>query len=254
MRHDGVAALAALVGHALLALPFTCWPLPWSPSSWWRRCRGDPVEALTGGQVTPANYAAIKHSLGLDQNLFDQLLHFLHQMITFNFGISISSGRPVSAEFATRLPATVELALLAIAGVIVVSFGCALLMIARPGNPLSRLLRLYARDGRRAAGVLSGGRRHFPLLLDPALGAGPGRAAFARRGRHQRAVTGLPLLDAILGNDGPAFRSEVQHLALPVIVLVAANVPVVLRLLVHQLEVVAVDPATRFRAASGASG
>ena len=30
---------------------------------------GDPVEALTGGQVTPANYAAIKHSLGLDQNL-----------------------------------------------------------------------------------------------------------------------------------------------------------------------------------------
>ena len=213
---------------------------------------GDPVEALTGGQVTPANYAAIKHSLGLDQNLFDQLLHFLHQMITFNFGISISSGRPVSAEFATRLPATVELALLAIAGVIVVSFGCALLMIARPGNPLSRLLRLYA----RTAGALPeyclavGGIFLFysilhwaPApdgLLSPAVTAPP-------------AVTGLPLLDAILGNDGPAFRSEVQHLALPVIVLVAANVPVVLRLLVHQLEVVAVDPATRFRAASGAS-
>ena len=37
------------------------------------------------------------------------------------------------------------LALLAIAGVIITSFGCALLMIARPGNPLSRVLRLYAR-------------------------------------------------------------------------------------------------------------
>lgn len=212
---------------------------------------GDPVEALTGGRVTPANYAAIRHNLGLDQNLFSQLLNFLHQMVTFNFGISIASGRPVADEFATRLPATVELALLAIVGVIIVSFGCALLMISRPGNPVSRVLRVYA----RTAGALPeyclavGGIFLFysilhwaPApdgLLSPALTA-------------PSAVTGLPLLDAIIGNDGQAFRSEVQHLALPVIVLVLASVPVVLRLLVHQLEEVAADPATRFRAASGA--
>jgi peptide/nickel transport system permease protein len=212
---------------------------------------GDPVEALTGGRVTPANYAAIKHNLGLDQNLFSQLLNFLHQMVTFNFGISISSGRPVADEFATRLPATVELALLAIVGVIVVSFGCALLMISRPGNPLSRVLRVYARTaGALPEYCLAVGAiflfysiLHWAPapdgLLSPALTA-------------PSAVTGLPLLDAIIGNDGPAFRSEVQHLALPVIVLVLASVPVVLRLLVHQLEEMAADPATRFRAASGA--
>ena len=64
---------------------------------------GDPVEALTGGQVTPANYAAIKHSLGLDQNLFDQLLHFLHQRSRSTSASRSRAGRPVSAEFATRL-------------------------------------------------------------------------------------------------------------------------------------------------------
>ena len=213
---------------------------------------GDPVRALTGGQVTAANYAAIKHSLGLDQNIFSQLLRFLHQMVTFNFGTSIATGRSVSSEFATRLPATVELALLAIVGVIIVACACALLMITRPGNPLSRVLRVYA----RTAGALPdyclavGGIFLFYSVL---------RWAPAPDGLYSpalvppSAVTGFPLLDAILGNDGPVFRSEIAHLALPVIVLIVANVPVVLRLLVHQLEVAAVDPATRFRAASGAS-
>ena len=212
---------------------------------------GDPVKALTGGQVTASNYAAIKRGLGLDQGIFAQLLHFLHQMVTFNFGVSIASGRPVSTEFATRLPVTVETALLAIAGVVIVSFGCALLMLVRPSDPLSRLLRLYA----RTAGALPeyclavGGIFLFYSILHwaPAPDGllSPNLVA-------PNAITGLPLLDAILGNDGPAFWSEVQHLALPVVVLVIANVPVVLRLLVHQLEVAAVDPATRFRAASGA--
>jgi ABC-type dipeptide/oligopeptide/nickel transport system permease component len=212
---------------------------------------GDPVEALTGGQVTQANYAAIKHSLGLDQNLLQQLLHFLREIVTFNFGTSIATGRSVSSEFATRLPATAELALLAIAGVIVVSCGCALLIISRPANPLSRVLRLYARtagalpDYCLAVGsiFLFYSILHWVPAPDGLLA--PDLVA-------PDAVTGLPLLDAIIGNDGPAFWSEVEHLALPVIVLVVANVPVVLRLLVYQLEEAAADPATRFRAASGA--
>ncbi|MFT4087691.1 MAG: ABC transporter permease [Gordonia sp. (in: high G+C Gram-positive bacteria)] len=213
---------------------------------------GDPVVALTGGQVTKANYAAIQHSLGLDQGLFSQLLHFLNNLLHLDFGTSIASGRSVASEFATRVPATVELALMGIVGVTVASLGGALLVITRPRNIISRLLRVYARTAGAlpeyclaVAGIfVFYATLHWapaPLgRLSPTLAA-------------PSPITHFPFLDALLSADGPVIASEAAHLALPVIVLVIANSPVVLRLLVHQLEVAVEDPATRFRAAAGAS-
>jgi ABC-type dipeptide/oligopeptide/nickel transport system permease component len=213
---------------------------------------GDPVVSLTGGQVTKANYAKIKHSLGLDQSLFGQLLHFLRNLAEFNLGTSIASGRTVASEFATRLPATVELALMGIIGVIVASFAGGYMILARPRNPISRALRVYARTAGAlpeyclAVGGIFVFYASFKWLPAP-LGRISPQLAVPKK------ITGLPFLDSILHLDFPAIGSEAAHLVLPVGVLIVANTPVVLRLLVSGLEVAADDPATRFRAASGAS-
>ena len=84
-----------------------------------RAILGDPVLTLLGTQFTPALYARTEHALGLDGSLATQLGHYSGNLIRLTLGGSITSGRPVTTEFATRLPATLELALLAMAAVTV---------------------------------------------------------------------------------------------------------------------------------------
>jgi len=70
---------------------------------------GDPIVQLLGQHYTPQAYAALKHAYGLDLPWWQQYLNYLHNLFTFNFGLSyeyrnrsvwdiLSSGVPVSLE------------------------------------------------------------------------------------------------------------------------------------------------------------
>jgi peptide/nickel transport system permease protein len=66
-------------------------------------------------------------------------------------------------------------------------------------------------------------------------------------------VTGFPLLDAAIAGDLRLFGSMLEHLWLPLLVLVIANVPLLLKIFIRALERTRVDDITLFRAASGVS-
>ena len=72
---------------------------------------GDPAYVLAGLFSNDAQIAAIRRELGLDQPLWVQLWIFVKQVLTFDFGNSWTSGEPVSALLASRLPATLTLLL-----------------------------------------------------------------------------------------------------------------------------------------------
>lgn len=75
---------------------------------------GDVVTLLTADQnVTPEAAVRLRQELGLDQPLPLQYLRFLGRVARADFGNSIWTGKPVTAELAARLPVTLELALLA---------------------------------------------------------------------------------------------------------------------------------------------
>ena len=74
---------------------------------------GDPVTNLMGQDATPAQRQQLRVDLGLDQPFFVQFGHFIANAVQGEFGISLRQGRKVSALMAERLPATVELALMA---------------------------------------------------------------------------------------------------------------------------------------------
>jgi peptide/nickel transport system permease protein len=76
---------------------------------------GDPVELMLGESATAGDRAALRASLGLDQPLHQQLLGQLARLARLDLGDSLYSRRPVSAVVAERLPATVELAVAALA-------------------------------------------------------------------------------------------------------------------------------------------
>jgi peptide/nickel transport system permease protein len=89
---------------------------------------GDEITSRFGteaGNLTEAQRAALKRYYGLDEPLVGQFWSWLRSVFTGNFGISVTSGRPVSEQIRAALPVTIELAILAtlIGSVIGVAIG-----------------------------------------------------------------------------------------------------------------------------------
>src|SRR5690242_12323417 len=69
---------------------------------------GDPVRDQFGIDITPENYAARKHQLGLDRPLPVQYVSWVGDLIHLNFGNSLSSHKDVKSVVFDRFPATLE--------------------------------------------------------------------------------------------------------------------------------------------------
>jgi peptide/nickel transport system permease protein len=76
---------------------------------------GDPAVVIAGDQASPEAIAAVRHNLGLDRPLIEQLgIWFLH-LLQGNFGASLMLNQSVVSAMGERLPVTLSLALLSIA-------------------------------------------------------------------------------------------------------------------------------------------
>lgn len=89
---------------------------------------GDPAYVLAGLFSSQEQIAIIRRELGLDEALHVQLLIFLRQVLSFDFGNSWTTSEPVSRIFATRLPASLTVVgpLLIIETIVGVVFAVAL--------------------------------------------------------------------------------------------------------------------------------
>jgi peptide/nickel transport system permease protein len=78
---------------------------------------GDAVNAMLGdeGSLSPEVQSTLRRLFGLDQPLYAQYLTWLTAVLRGDLGTSLRSGQPVSEILVSRLPVTVELAVLAVA-------------------------------------------------------------------------------------------------------------------------------------------
>ena len=74
---------------------------------------GDPVEMLSDEDWTEEDKIELAIELGLDKPLHEQYLHFVGDIVKGDFGVSFVYNRPVLDLIIERLPATIEVALLA---------------------------------------------------------------------------------------------------------------------------------------------
>ena len=74
---------------------------------------GDPVSLMLPPEATSADRDEVRKSLGLDQPFYLQFTKFVGNALQGNFGISLRLGRPVSQLLIERLPATLELSVIA---------------------------------------------------------------------------------------------------------------------------------------------
>ena len=80
---------------------------------------GNIVDIIAGteGQLSRAQRGAVLREFGLDRPLLVQYLRWIGNMLQGNFGWSFRSGQPVVTLIVSRLPITIELALLAVLSV-----------------------------------------------------------------------------------------------------------------------------------------
>lgn len=82
---------------------------------------GDPVEVMLGESASTADRTQLRAELGLDQPLPVQFAHYLGRLAQGDLGRSIHTRTPIVELLAVRLPATMRLALLALAIALLVS-------------------------------------------------------------------------------------------------------------------------------------
>ena len=98
---------------------------------------GDPVAMLVGQETSLQERAALRENLGLNDPVPVQFGRFVLNMVQGEFGISYQIGRPVSELISERLPATLELSLLAALFALLTGIPMGIYTALRPGRWLS---------------------------------------------------------------------------------------------------------------------
>src|SRR5579862_344850 len=174
----------------------------------------DPVLAIVGDRAPQDVYDATRLELGLDQPLYLQYFHYLKKLLAGDFGVSLFSSQPVLTDLLNVLPATIELATVAI--VIGVSFGLPMGVVAasNQGRWPDHLIRVVGLIGYSMPvfwlGIIG------LLLFYGQLGwvSGPGRVDAAFEGAVDP-VTGFLLIDSLLAGNTEIFFNALSHIVLP---------------------------------------
>ncbi len=108
---------------------------------------GDPVRAALGTRYTPQTAAALRERSGLDEPWPVQLWQFLSGAATGDLGVSFRTGQPVTSVILERLPATLSLALVAIAVALLVAVPLGTLAALRARTAVDAALSTVSQAG-----------------------------------------------------------------------------------------------------------
>lgn len=103
---------------------------------------GDPAVTLAGQRATAEQVATLRHNFGLDQPIPNQYVTWVSRIVTGDFGTSYVTNRPVAQLVLQRVPATLHLAVGALAVMLGVGVPFGIFCAVRPAHPLSKLIAL----------------------------------------------------------------------------------------------------------------
>ncbi|OYW66474.1 MAG: peptide ABC transporter permease [Bosea sp. 12-68-7] len=179
---------------------------------------GDTAAYFAGPAASPEAIIEIRSKLGLDQPLPVQFVSYVTALVKGDLGMSLTTGQPVTADLAQRLPASAELTLAGLLLAMSVALPLGVLAAVRQGSWIDHLCRIVATAGVSLpvffTGLLLVYVFYFILGWAPApLGRLDVFASEPAR------ITGLYLVDSLLARDGETFRAALAQIALPAITL-----------------------------------
>ena len=202
--HRLLAALPNLAGVVVITFLLT------------RAIPGDPAAYFAGGAATQEAVEQVRRQLGLDRPLVEQFFRYVGDLARGDFGLSLTTGQPVLQELLQRLPASLEMVLLALLFACVVAIPLGVAAATRPGSWIDQLARLITTAGVSLPTFFTGlllayvfyfllGWAPSPLgRLDPMFSPPP-------------QVTGFYLVDALVAGDLDIWWASFKQLVLPVL-------------------------------------
>lgn len=95
---------------------------------------GDPVAVMLGDWASPADEAALREQLGLEQSLWQQYFQYMQGLLHFDLGQSLFYQQPVSELIASRFPFTLQLAVMALMVAVLMAFPLGIWSALRAGQ------------------------------------------------------------------------------------------------------------------------
>lgn len=215
---------------------------------------GDPVAAALGegASQNEATREAFIREHGLDQPLIVQYFVYMANLFQGDLGTSLVTGRAVTTDLATAVPATIEIAIAAIVVSLAVSIVLGTLAAYRRGLVTDQIVRVVTLIGLSVPTFWLALVSFYVFFLQLRIAPGSGRIS-----PHivpPPNITGFYTLDYLLNGDGVGFVDALAHMALPVLVLSLVTIGLLTRFIrTSVLEVLASDYVRTARA-KGLSG
>ncbi|MDH3307279.1 MAG: ABC transporter permease [Acidimicrobiia bacterium] len=207
--------LIKLIAKRLLMIPISMFVLITLTFLLLELMPGNPAVTIAGDFASEEEVASIEEELGLNDPLLERYVNYLGDVVTGDLGRSFFTERPVRDELLERVPATIELVILAL----IVASGIGLLL----GTLGAYFRRQFYDRFSRGAVTLFQSTPDFLLALVLiylffflwGLAPAPvGRLGLS--GGSVDRVTGFLLIDTLIAGDFESFVNAAKHLLLPV--------------------------------------
>jgi len=182
---------------------------------------GDPARIALGPNATVEQVEALRQRLHLDEPLVIQYGHFLADLARGDLGISLYTNRPVTADIAQFLPATLELIFLSAVLMIVIGLPLGVLSARYRDTWIDSTVRVVS--------ILGVSAPSFVWAVILMLLFSYFIPIFPIAGRISTNfvipdVTGFLLLDTLLAGNLAAFGSALSHIVLPAFALALSGI------------------------------
>lgn len=184
-----------------------------------------------GPRARPEDIARVEEELGLNEPLPVQYGVYMRDLFKGDLGTSIGSKRPVTQELSDRLPATMELLLVAMG--IAIFFGVPLGAVSayRQGRGSDILIRVISIMGVSVPAFALGLLLQIVFFRSLDLFPLSGRIASDMRFISPvETFTGFYLIDTAVTQNWVAFRNSIWHIILPAVTLAAYPLALIARM------------------------
>jgi peptide/nickel transport system permease protein len=200
------AAVPSLLGVVIITFLLT------------RALPGDPAAFFAGPAATPEAVEEVRHRLGLDRSLPEQLGRYLKDLARGDLGMSITTGQPVRVELTNRLPASIELTLAGLILAALIGLPLGVLAATRPGSLFDHAARMASTAGVSLPTFFTGLVLIYIFYFK--LGwAPPPMGRLDSFTEAPRQITGFLLIDSLAAGQLSVFWAACKQLALPAITL-----------------------------------
>jgi len=178
---------------------------------------GDPVQIMIGDQaITPEQEAALRRDLGLDRPMYERFFLFVGNAVQGDFGQSFYHRRPVSEVIAERLPATIELSLVALLIALFTSIPLGVLAAIRKNSIFDRIATVISLLGVSLPGFWFGILLLMLFAVHLNILPVAGRIGYSS---EIEPITHFLLIDTLLRGRPDAFLDALSHIILPAVTL-----------------------------------